>query len=298
MNYGHEPVLLNEVIKFLEPKSGEFFVDATLGAGGHAEKILEKIMPDGFLIGFDCDSSAIGQAEERLNKYKKNCLFINDNFSNLVLQIKKNNISGVDGVLLDLGVSSMQLDNKERGFSFKSSGPLDMRMAENKGISAFDVVNSFEEKEIADIIWKYGEERLSRRIARAIINHRKEKKIETTGELADIAARAYGARTQGSFRGIHPATRTFQALRIFVNKELESLETVIESVIDILNHQGRIGVISYHSLEDRIVKNKFKEFKEKGLGDILTKKPIAPTEEEVDQNRRARSAKFRVFKKN
>ena len=284
----HTPVLVNEVLEKLNLKKGDTVVDCTVGEGGHSVEILKVIGPSGFLYGIDQDSEALKIAHKRLKNVGDNFFLVNDNFLNIKAIQKKYNIPAVNGILADLGISSLQLYYNRRGFSFIKNGPLDMRMSFHTELTAADVVNSFPENELADIIFKFGEEKLSRHIAKAIVDYRRrKKKIETTEELADIVANVYH-RKRGK---IHPATRTFQALRIFVNNEMGSLEMFLKDAPDILAQDARIAVISYHSLEDRVVKKAFRE--DKRLNRI-NKKVIRPLEEELLSNRRSRSAKLRV----
>jgi len=307
----HTPVLLQEVIEALQPQTGGIYIDATVGAGGHSAAILAASAPDGQLFGFDQDSSALDIAGKRLAEFGDRVHLLHSNFKNLGQMTRRYNIPAADGVLLDLGVSSMQFDQPERGFSFQYDGPLDMRMNPVTGKSAADLINHLPEEELANLIYKYGEERHSRRIARAIV---KARPIEGTVELAQVVARATplkrGKRGKRSGRSkIHPATRTFQAIRVAVNDELGVLEQVLPQAIQQLKPGGRLAVISFNSLEDRIVKQYFKQesqdcicppeqpfctCKHKATVDIITKKPTTPSLAEIDVNPRARSAKLRV----
>lgn len=303
----HVPVMLDEVLSFLEPQSGRTFIDCTLGGGGHSLAIVERILPDGRLIGIDRDEEALHAAAERLSRYSENVILEKGNFSDLEAIAEKLDIRAVNGILFDLGVSSHQLDAGERGFSFRLDAPLDMRMDTSQRVTAEELVNSLSERHLAELIRDYGEERWAKRIAKFIVERRP---IRTTTELTEaiLAAVPSGARSET----IHPATRTFQALRIAVNRELDSLQTALDSAIRLLASGGRVCVLSYHSLEDRIVKECFakragkcacppgfpvcacgakKEIK------ILTKKPVTATDEEVRANPRARSAKLRVAEK-
>lgn len=288
----HEVVMSKESLAFLNPQSGQVFVDCTLGMGGHAEEILEKISPKGRLIGIDRDEGSLGLAKKRLEEFSTNCSFVNDDFRNLDAVLNNLGIKKVDGMLFDLGVSSWQLDSLERGFSIKSDAPLDMRMDKHSYVSAYDLVNSLSEGEIDNILKTFGEERFHNRIAHLLVEARSRGPISTTRELSDIVLKAIPYRYQG--RHIHPATLTFQAFRIAVNRELEALEMALDKAADLLKVGGRIGVISFHSLEDRIVKNSFKKFHREKKFKIITKKPIRPTAEEMRQNPRSRSAKLRV----
>jgi 16S rRNA (cytosine1402-N4)-methyltransferase len=289
------PVLLNEVLAGLRPHAGGRFVDGTVGGGGHSAAILEASAPDGRLLGIDADPAALAAAASRLAPFGERALLAHGNFREIGRLAQAHGFERVDGILLDLGVSSHQLDTPERGFSFAVDAPLDMRLDPTVGETAADLVNDLPESELADLIYRYGEERGSRRIARFIGEARRKRPIATTGELADLVARALGGK-----RGkIHPATRTFQALRIAVNRELESLEAALPQAVDLLAPGGRLAVISFHSLEDRIVKLFFRA--ESGYGGtgqgrlaIITKKPIEAAEGETRANPRARSAKLRI----
>lgn len=302
----HRPVLLNETIALLDPKPGGVFLDATLGGGGHAAAILERTSPNGILVGIDRDPEAIEYASRRLARYGQRVKLVQGNFRDVGLILASVEVVELDGALFDLGVSSHQLES-ERGFSFMRDQPLDMRMSPFEGTpSAADVVNTYSESDLAEIIRRYGEERYARRIARAIVERRKSAPIRTTGELVDTILSAVG----GKYRGldIHPATRTFQAIRIEVNRELEAVEKGVTDAIEHLKIGGRICVISFHSLEDRIVKKTFRrlsghcecppralkcECGAKKILRILTKKPVTPNEKEIAENPRSRSAKLR-----
>lgn len=321
----HQPVLLHETLDLLNLEANTQIIDGTLGLGGHSLEILKALGPKGKILAFDQDERNLKVAKERLKKYEKQVIFVHDNFENLLKQAKKHKFKP-DAILLDLGLSSPHIDDSERGFSFMKDGPLDMRFDKRQELTAYQVINSTPEKELADIIYHYGEERQSRKIARRIVEARKRKRIETTTELAEIiagksklGAMSYelGAKKRlqvpsskfQARKGIHPATLTFQALRIYVNRELEVLEKVLEDSVTLLNPGGRLVVISYHSLEDRIVKNFFKNqtkncicpkelpicqcnFKKTLY--ILTRKPIIPSSVEVSENPRSRSAKLRA----
>lgn len=287
----HIPVMADEVIDFLDLKPGYIIIDCTLGAAGHARRIIEKITPGGRLIGIDQDRRILEIAQERLKDFKGSFTLRQENFRNLDLVLKDLKIGEVDGLLFDLGVSSLQLESADRGFSFNFDGPLDMRMGDS-GKTAADLVNTLSKEELADIIFKFGEERYSRRIAEAITRARRVEPIKTTAQLKIIALKAMPRAK--NWQKIHPATRTFQALRIAVNSELDALEDGLVKGIEALRHNGKICVISFHSLEDRIVKNIFKEFAKSAVLRIVTKKPLTPKEEELRQNPRSRSAKMRV----
>ncbi len=284
----HIPVLLEESTELLLGNGGKLYLDCTLGLGGHTRRILEK-NPEAFVIGIDRDEEAIELAKKNLKEFEGRFSIYKADFAYLDEVLRAEGIDKVDGILFDLGVSMLQLKS-ERGFSFQIDAPLDMRMDKEQKLTAYRVVNEYPEKELARIIWEYGEERLSRKIARAIVQYRKKKPIETTKELADIVLSVYPERLKHG--RIHPATKTFQAIRIEVNKELESLRTALEKTPDLLNPGGRLVVISFHSLEDRIVKNFFREHSH--LFRILTKKPITPSEEEIRMNPASRSAKLRA----
>ncbi|MGW8144867.1 MAG: 16S rRNA (cytosine(1402)-N(4))-methyltransferase RsmH [Anaerolineales bacterium] len=301
----HQPVLYNEIIHLLQPHRSGLYVDGTVGAGGHARGILEASEPDGQLLGFDVDALALEIARKQLEQFGDRAILIQSSFINLSDQLKGMGWHQVDGILLDLGLSSMQLDIPERGFSFRSNAKLDMRFDQRNPVPAIDLVNNLPEDELADLIYNFGEERNSRKIARAIVRARP---IETTLQLANIVAAVSGGRKSR----IHPATRTFQALRIEVNQELDALQKVLPQAIRSLKPGGRIAVISYHSLEDRIVKHFFRDESrncicppEQPICDcnhvasvnVLTKRPIRPTEGEISENPRARSARLRVVEK-
>ncbi|MCA9405980.1 MAG: 16S rRNA (cytosine(1402)-N(4))-methyltransferase RsmH [Candidatus Omnitrophica bacterium] len=291
----HIPVMLNEVLTYLALKSGGVYVDGTLGMGGHSEAILERIGSSGRLIALDRDAQSMALAKERLDCYKQHSTFVHDNFKNIETILKDIGVNYVDGILLDLGISSFQLDNPQRGFSFREDGPLDMRMDQESHVSAFDLVNSLSEKELSSILKDYGEERWHHRIARSLVTQRVLEPIRTTQELERIVVKSmpYGRKRTR----IHPATRTFQAFRIAVNRELDSLEDGIKKCANCLKMNGRLVIISFHSLEDRIVKKTFKEWVKSGAFKELTKKPISPTEAETKNNPRARSARLRAVEK-
>lgn len=307
MEFEHVPVLLDEIIEFLNPKPGEVFVDCTLGGGGHSKAIITRILPGGFLIGIDQDVNALDAARENLLDFKDNIYFVHSNYEELNDILSKYSPQGIDGILFDIGVSSHQLDEKERGFSYMRDAPLDMRMDRANDFSAWDLINGFSEEELSKIIKDYGEENWAKRIAQFIVKARADKSIDTTGELVDVIKRAIpaGARKDGP----HPAKRTFQAIRIFVNRELEVLENTLDTALSWLKKGGRIGVISFHSLEDRIVKEKYKYWAQdcicppelpicrcdkRSSVKILTRKPVTAGKEELVHNPRARSAKFRA----
>ena len=289
MNIEHKPVLLNEIIEYLNLKENKLIIDCTIGEGGHAKKILESLGPSGILLGIDQDQDALVAARERLAPFGKRVDLIWGNFANLEKILREKEMGKVGGILFDLGVSSLQLNRKERGFSFLREGPLDMRMNKAQRINASHLINKTSYKELQNILYEFGEERWAKRIARAIVREREQTPVTTTIQLARIIERAVPYRGR-----IHPATRTFLALRLRINGELENLREILPPTVDSLKKKGRICIISYHSLEDRIVKNSFRDFAHQGKLKILTKKPITPTIEEVRVNPRSRSAKLRV----
>ncbi len=292
----HKPVMLNEVISFIKPGKGDIIVDATIGAGGHSCEILKMIEPDGLLIGIDKDAEILKIAGRYLSKISDSYKLYQADYVDLDYILNKLEISKVQGILLDLGVSSLQLDSEERGFSFIREGPLDMRMDRSQGKTAEDLLKRLSEKEMADIFWRYGEEGRSRRIAKAIMQERKRgAEIKTTTQLSKIVEKAlYTPRKYQKKRRIHPATRVFQALRIAVNDELKSLEHFLNNVCEFLASGSRIVVVSFHSLEDRLVKNAFRNGQAASSLEILTKKPLSPLDSEIRENVRARSAKLRA----
>jgi len=287
----HTAVMVREALEFLDLKAGCYIIDCTVGAGGHSKKILEKIIPGGKLIGLDQDPEILEIAAKELAEFKEHVILTKENFRNLDLVLKDLKIDKVDGVIFDLGVSSLQLESSLRGFSFNQDGPLDMRMSDT-GKSAAELVNFLGKDELADIIYKFGEERYSRRIAEAIAQERRRKPINTTAQLKNIVMSAMPKAR--SWQKIHPATRTFQALRIAVNDELGALEEALDKGVEALKPGGRICVISFHSLEDRIVKNTFRELAKGSMLEIRTKKPVIPQDSEIKNNPRARSAKLRA----
>ncbi|MFH1753119.1 MAG: 16S rRNA (cytosine(1402)-N(4))-methyltransferase RsmH [Candidatus Omnitrophota bacterium] len=289
MDKVHHPVLLQEVLEHLNLAPGKNIVDCTVGLGGHAKAILQRIAPHGKLIGIDKDSDALKRARENLKEFKSNVFLTKGNFKDLKKIIESYNVGEIDGYLFDLGVSSLQLEEGARGFSLKENGPLDMRMDRSLDLSAGYLVNSSRESEIAGILRKYGEENFSGRIAKAIVKNRP---LETTLDLAETIRAA--VPTHYRYGRIHPATRTFQALRIAVNGELEALDGVLDQIPGTLAKGARACIISFHSLEDRIVKNRFREYGRGGVLKVITKKPIRPTPEEVAYNPRSRSAKMRA----
>jgi 16S rRNA (cytosine1402-N4)-methyltransferase len=281
----HIPVMLAECLEGLNPQVGQWYIDGTFGAGGHTQALLERKAK---VLAIDQDKNVLETAKQFSQRYAEQFNFVQGNFRELDTHAKESGLEKVSGVLLDLGVSSMQIDRPERGFAFRQDGPLDMRMDQSSQ-SASDVVNSLTQEDLAAIIYKYGEERFSRRIARAIVEERKKQRIQTTTQLVNIIQRAYPSKS----RQDHPARRTFQALRIYVNDELSSLEDGLEAAKNILGSRGRLVVLSYHSLEDRIVKQTMKG----PSFTMLNKKPLSASQIEIDTNPRARSAKLRIAEK-
>ena len=310
MEFKHVSVLLDECIEGLNIKPDGIYVDGTLGGGGHSSEICRKLGPNGTLIGIDRDDDALAAAKERLKDFECKKIFVKSNYSDVDSVISELGIDGVDGGLLDLGVSSFQLDNVDRGFSYMHKAPLDMRMDQHEGFSAYDVVNDYSESQLFEIIKKYGEEKWASRIAKFIVKARTEKPIEDTEELVDVIKSAIPAKARRE--GPHPAKRTFQAIRIEVNDELGQLGKAVENFVKVLNPEGRLCIISFHSLEDRIVKNIFnekadpctcpKDFPVCVCGKKpevvkITRKPIISGDEELEHNPRARSAKLRIVEK-
>ena len=291
----HISVMPQEVEGALDLKAGAVAVDGTLGLGGHAAMMAARIGAQGHLIGIDQDARAIELARLRLKDFQGRLDIVKSNFSRLDEVLKGLGVEAVDAVLLDLGVSSLQLDDPARGFSFRADGPLDMRMDADAATTAEELVNELPETELADLIFHYGEERFSRRIAGRIVAVRAGERIRTTGQLADIVLRSLPRGYQRD--KLHPATRTFQALRIAVNRELEVLENALGQAFHHVKIGGRIAVIAFHSLEDRIVKEKFRTLAREGLAALLTKKPLRPTEVEAAENPRSRSARLRVLER-
>ena len=309
MEFKHKPVLLEECIHGLHIKRNGIYVDGTLGGAGHSKEILQNLSEKGLLIGIDRDEEALKAAKANLKEYK-NVKYIHGNHDNIKEILEELDIAKVDGILLDLGVSSYQLDERNRGFSYLGENELDMRMDKSQELTAKIVVNSYKEEDLANIIYNYGEERYSRNIAKNICNYRKQKTIETTKELVEIIEKSIPKSKQNDG---HPAKRTFQAIRIEVNNEIKPLEKTIEDCIDVLNPEGRLCVITFHSLEDRAVKNAYNKAKgictcpkdlpycvcgAKELGKIINKKPIIASDKEQTENTRSKSAKLRIFEKN
>ena len=309
MEFKHVSVLLEECMQGLNIKEDGIYVDCTMGGAGHSSEILKHLSNKGRLIGIDQDNDALKASKERLKDYE-NVTYVHNNFYNIYDILESLNIEKVDGILMDLGVSSYQLDNGERGFSYMKDAPLDMRMDRDNGLSAYEVVNKYSLDELYKVIKDYGEEKFAKRIAQFIVSRREDKPIETTFELVDIIKAAIPAKARRE--GPHPAKRTFQAIRIEVNSELAILNKAIEDSIEKLNEGGRLAIITFHSLEDRIVKTKFKELEnpctcprefpicicgKKPKVKVITRKPIDPSAEELEVNPRSRSAKLRVAEK-
>jgi len=308
MEFNHVSVLLEECINGLKIKPNGIYVDGTLGGAGHSIKICEKLSEEGVLIGIDQDEVAIGVSSKRLAKYN-NVHIVRDNYSSYLNILQNLNVKKVDGILLDLGVSSYQLDEKDRGFSYMKDAPLDMRMDQRQEITAKDIVNSYSEKKLIQIFRDYGEERFAVRIAKNILKYRELNKINTTYQLVDIIKKSIPVRMQ---KDGHPAKRVFQAIRIELNQELNVLKDTLHHMINSLNDEGRLCVITFHSLEDRIVKHIFKEEEDpcicpkdfpicvcgkKSSGKVITKKPIIPSDKEKMDNPRSKSAKLRIFER-
>ena len=293
MGAGHESVLLEEVCEWLQPASGKTLLDGTLGLGGHAGRWLERSAPDGQVVGIDRDPQALVEARRFLSVHRDRALTLQGNFSDAWKMLEEAGRSPVDAALLDLGVSSLQLDSPERGFSFRADGPLDMRMDPAQGLTAEKAVNEWDEKTLQEVLWNYGEERYTRQIVRRILEARASQRIRTTKELENIVF--HGVPRTYRYGRIHPATRTFQALRIAVNGELAALDEFLPQAAGHLKEGGRLAVISFHSLEDRRVKQAFRAMEKEGLGKVLTKKPVLPGEAEMERNPRSRSAKMRVW---
>ena len=306
MEFKHYSVMLNECIEMLNIRKDGTYVDGTMGGAGHSFEIAKKLENTGELIGIDQDEDAIKASSKKMSEFE-NVTIVNSNFSDLKEILQEFEISGVDGILLDLGVSSYQLDNGDRGFSYNIDAPLDMRMNRQSDLSAKEVVNNYSQEDLTKILFEYGEEKYAKSIAKKICEYRSKKEIETTFELVDIIKSSIG-----KYDDKHPAKRTFQAIRIEVNGEIKILEQAIRDMIEVLNPKGRLAIITFHSLEDRIVKNIFNEYigkctcpkdfpvcvcGKKEIVKVLTKKPILPSTEELEENSRSRSAKLRVIEK-
>jgi 16S rRNA (cytosine1402-N4)-methyltransferase len=290
----HVPVMLPEVLDFLKLSPGQVIVDATLGTGGHAVEILKRITPKGRLIGIDRDENSLAICRQRLGEFKDSTEFVHANFSDLDQILANLGIEKIDGIVFDLGISSYQLHDAQRGFSFQEEGPLDMRLDKSSYICAYDLVNNLNENEISAMLWNFGQERWHNRIAHLLVQERRNEPISTTKQLANLVMRAIPHRYRRSYYRIHPATRTFLAVRIAVNRELEILEDTIKKAVEVLRKQARICVISFHSLEDRAIKHTFRALKADGLIDIITAKPLTPMASEIEANPSSRSSKFRV----
>lgn len=311
MEFNHYSVLLNETIENLNIKPDGIYVDGTLGGGGHAYQVASRLSEKGRLIGIDQDADAIAAAGERLKEFGDKITIIRSNYANMKEELHRIGVEKVDGIVLDLGVSSFQLDTPERGFTYRDeNAPLDMRMDDRQSLNAKDIVNGYSEMDLYRIIRDYGEDKFAKNIAKHIVQERAKKPIETTGELTEIIRASIPMKVQVT--GGHPAKRTFQAIRIELNKELEVLQNNLDDMIDLLNPGGRICIITFHSLEDRIVKTNFKRNEnpctcpsdfpvcvcgKKSKGKVVTRKPILPSEEELEVNSRSKSAKLRVFER-
>ena len=290
----HTPAMADEVLEYLDLRPGKVIVDATVGTAGHSFAILERILPGGGLLAIDRDETSLAVARERLSKFGSAFKLIHGNFVDIDTLLENQGVKSVDGILFDLGISTFQLLDPSRGFSFQGDGPLDMRMDKDSYISAYDLVNNLNEEELSTLLWNFGEERWHSRIARLIVQERDKEPITTTTQLANIVARSIPPRYRQRHYRIHPATRTFQAVRIAVNRELEILETAVNKAIAILSKKARICVISFHSLEDRVIKFAFRKAESEGLINIITPKPLTPRVQEVENNPASRSSKLRV----
>lgn len=310
MEFVHKSVLLNETVDSLNIKPNGIYIDGTLGGGGHAYEVRKRLGEHGRFIGIDQDAEAIEAAGLRLAEFGDKVTIVRSNYVDIDNILKSLNISKVNGIMLDLGVSSHQLDTVERGFSYKENAPLDMRMDVRNPMTAKDIVNNYSEMELYRVIRDYGEDKFAKNIAKHIVNARKEKEIETTYELNDIIKAAIPMKMR--VNGGHPAKKTFQAIRIELNKELEVLNNSIDKMIDLLDDGGRLSIITFHSLEDRIVKTRFRNNEnpcicppdfpvcvcgKKSKGKVITRKPIVPSEQEIIENKRAKSSKLRVFER-
>jgi 16S rRNA (cytosine1402-N4)-methyltransferase len=306
-NIYHTPVLLQEVLTYLLTTKSGFYIDGTLGGGGHAEAVLERLEPAGKVIGIDLDDDALAESGKRLAHFGGRAIIVKENFRNIKNVLSQHGVNSVQGILLDLGVSSFQIDVTEKGFSFRSDAPLDMRMDRYQKLDACQVVNQYDEQSLADILWKYGEERYSRRIAKEMIQYRNHRPIESTGQLAAIIEQTVGGRFLNK-----TLARVFQAVRIEVNNEIENLRHAIGECVDVLSSGGRLVILSYHSLEDRLVKEAFRTASAKMIAsghkmvpdtpvqpvlDVLTRKPVTASEKEMAANPRSRSVKLRAAEK-
>lgn len=310
MTFEHKSVLLEETVDSLAIRPDGIYVDGTLGGGGHAYEVCSRLSDEGRLIGIDQDADAIQAASERLKVFRNKVTIVRSNYENIAAVLSDLGIRKVDGIYLDLGVSSYQLDTVERGFTYREDAPLDMRMDQRNTQTAADIVNTYSESELYRIIRDYGEDRFAKNIAKHIVRARAEKPFETTGELIEVIKAAIPMKVRAT--GGHPAKRTFQALRIELNHELDVLNRSIDTMIDLLNPGGRLSIITFHSLEDRIVKTRFRDNEnpcicppgfpvcmcgKKSKGSVVTRKPIVPTEEEIENNKRSKSSKLRVFER-
>lgn len=310
MEFKHKSVLLEETIQSLNIKTEGIYVDGTLGGAGHSYEIAKKLNGGGRLIGIDQDEAAILAGQARLGEFKENVTIVRSNYSNIGQVLKDLHIEKVDGIMLDLGVSSHQLDTPERGFSYRENAPLDMRMDTRAATTARDIVNGYSEMDLYRIIRDYGEDNFAKNIAKHIVKRREVSPIETTDELTEVIKAAIPAKIR--MAGGHPAKRTFQAIRIELNRELEVLKNSLDTMIDLLNTKGRLSIITFHSLEDRIVKSSFRKHENpctcppnfpvcvcgnESKGKVITRKPILPSEEELEYNSRSKSAKLRVFER-
>ena len=310
MEFKHKSVLLDETIESLNIKPNGIYVDGTLGGGGHSYEIAKRLTDGGRLIGIDQDEDAIRAAKERLSEFADRVTIVRDNYCNMPRVLDELGISKVDGILLDIGVSSYQLDEAERGFTYKQDAPLDMRMDQRQEMTAKDIVNGYSEEDLYRIIRDYGEDKFAKNIAKHIVQARQIKPVETTFELDEIIKAAIPMKFRAT--GGHPAKKTFQAIRIELNRELEVLDESIDAMTDLLNDNGRLCIITFHSLEDRIVKTRFRKNEnpftcppdfpvcvcgKKPKGKVITRKPIVPDEEELEENKRAKSSKLRVFER-
>lgn len=310
MEFKHKSVLLKETIEYLNIRPDGVYVDGTLGGGGHAYEVCKRLSKKGRFVGIDQDEDAIKAATRRLSEFEDKIQIIRGNYCDMQEVLAEEGLVGVDGIVLDLGVSSYQLDDPTRGFTYRVDAPLDMRMDKRRDFTAKDLLNTYSEQELYRIIREYGEDKFAKNIAKHIVQAREKKKIETTGELTEIIKAAIPAKVRMS--GGHPAKRTFQAIRIELNRELQVLEESLEDMIYLLNPGGRICIITFHSLEDRIVKNIYKKSEnpctcpsdfpvcvcgKQPLGRVVTKRPVVPTEEELAYNSRSKSAKLRVFER-
>ncbi len=310
MEFKHKSVLLDETIESLNIKPNGIYVDGTLGGGGHSYEIAKRLTDGGRLIGIDQDEDAIRAAKERLSEFADRVTIVRDNYCNMPKVLDELGISKVDGILLDIGVSSYQLDEAERGFTYKQDAPLDMRMDQRQEMTAKDIVNGYSEEDLYRIIRDYGEDKFAKNIAKHIVQARQIKPVETTFELDEIIKAAIPMKFRAT--GGHPAKKTFQAIRIELNRELEVLDESIDAMTDLLNDNGRLCIITFHSLEDRIVKTRFRKNEnpctcppdfpvcvcgKKPKGKVITRKPIVPDEGELEENKRAKSSKLRVFER-